>query len=785
MAFSNVAGFPRIGGERELKFATEGYWRGEVSGSELLEAAKRIRLDNWRFMQRAGIDLIPSNDFSLYDQVLDTIALVGAVPGRYGHGRGPVGLDTYFAMARGRQESGVDVTAMEMTKWFDTNYHYIVPELGPGTSFSLSSTKPFDEHAEAMEELGIDTVPVIVGPVSFLLLGKSADGVPEDFDRLGLLEPLLEVYGELIERLAGQGATWVQLDEPCFVEDRSERELAALRLAYEELARVHERTRILVKTYFDHVGDAYGVLRDLPVEGIGLDFHREGADLALEMEREGPKNVELIADEGGLEGKWLFAGVVNGRNVWINELEHSLDLLGGLRDRCAELVVTTSCSLLHTPVDLDAEPPSDVLDDELRSWMAFARQKVGEVVTLARGLGEGRGAIAAELDVNDRALEDRRISQRTRNPAVRERVAALTDEDARRQSPFEVRREAQHARLRLPLFPTTTIGSYPQTAEIRQARASLRQGEIDEATYQRRMRSEVQRVIGFQEEVGLDVLVHGEPERNDMVQYFAEQMEGYVFTQNAWVQSYGSRYVRPPILFGDVSRPAPMTTDWIAFAQSLTTKPVKGMLTGPVTMLQWSFVRDDQSRSETCEQLALAIRDEVADLEAQEAKVIQVDEPAIREGLPLRRDRWDEYLRWAVYCFRVATAVVRDETQIQTHMCYSDFGDIMEQIQEMDADVLLIEAARSRMELLHDWERTGYALQIGPGIYDIHSPRVPPAEEMAELLEAAARVLPPEQLWVNPDCGLKTRTWPETEAALRNLVQAARQVREELVPAAE
>jgi 5-methyltetrahydropteroyltriglutamate--homocysteine methyltransferase len=773
MALSNVAGFPRIGPERELKFATEGSWRGEGSREELLEAAKRIRLDNWRFMQSAGIDLIPSNDFSLYDQVLDTIALVGAVPDRYGHERGAVDLDTYFAMARGRQEGGVDVTAMEMTKWFDTNYHYIVPELGPDTRFSLSSTKPFDEHAEAMEELGIDTVPVIVGPVSFLLLGKSADGVAEDFDRLGLIEPLLEVYGEVIERLAAQGATWVQLDEPCFVEDRSERELDTLRLAYEELARVHERTRICVKTYFDHVGDAYGVLRDLPVEGIGLDLHR------------GPKNVELIAKEGGLQDQWLFAGIVDGRNVWINELEHSLDLLGGLRDRCDELVVTTSCSLLHTPLDLDAEPPSDVLDDELRSWMAFAKQKVGEVVTLARGLGEGREAIATELEANDRALEDRRISERTRSPAVRDRVAALTQDDARRQSPFEVRRDAQQARLGLPPFPTTTIGSYPQTAEIRQARASLRQGEIDDGEYQRRMRSEVERVIDFQEEVGLDVLVHGEPERNDMVQYFAEQMDGYVFTQNAWVQSYGSRYVRPPILFGDVSRPAPMTTDWIAFAQSLTSKPVKGMLTGPVTMLQWSFVRDDQARSATCEQLALAIRDEVADLEAQGTGVIQVDEPAIREGLPLRRDRWGEYLEWAVYCFRIATSGIDDETQIHTHMCYSDFGDIMEQIQQMDADVLLIEAARSRMELLHDWERTGYALQIGPGVYDIHSPRVPPAEEMAQLLEAAARVLPPEQLWVNPDCGLKTRAWPETEAALRNLVQAARQVREELVPATE
>ncbi len=771
MALSNIAGFPRIGPHRELKFATEGHWRGDASREDLLATAKRIRVDNWRLMQRAGVDLIPSNDFSLYDHVLDTIALVGAVPERYQHAGGPVDTDTYFAMARGRQEEGIDVTAMEMTKWFDTNYHYIVPELGPDTTFSLSSTKPFDEHAEAMEELGVDTVPVICGPVSFLLLAKPAEGTPADFDRLGLIEPLLAVYGEIIERLAEQGATWVQLDEPCFVADRDERELDALRLAYEELAKVHERTRICVKTYFDHAGDAYGVLRDLPVEGIGLDFHR------------GSKNVELIANDGGLEDQWLFAGIVDGRNVWINELEHSLDLLGGLRDRCEQLVVSTSCSLLHSPLDLDAEPPSDALDDELRSWMAFAKQKVGEVVVLAKGLGEGREAIAAELDANDRALDDRRESHRTRNPAVRDRVDALTDDDARRSSPFEVRREAQHARLDLPLFPTTTIGSYPQTAEIRQARKELREAAIDRTEYDRRMRSEIERVIGFQEEVGLDVLVHGEPERNDMVQYFAEQMEGYVFTQNAWVQSYGSRYVRPPIIYGDVSRPRPMTTDWIAFSQSLSEKPVKGMLTGPVTMLQWSFVRDDQPRSATCEQLALAIRDEVEDLEAEDIKVIQVDEPAIREGLPLRRDRWNEYLEWAVCSFRVATAVVRDETQIHTHMCYSDFGDIMEQIQQMDADVNLIEAARSRMELLHDWERTGYGQEIGPGVYDIHSPRVPSAEEMAELLQAAAKVLEPEQIWVNPDCGLKTRAWPEVEGALRNMVEAAKQLREELVPA--
>jgi 5-methyltetrahydropteroyltriglutamate--homocysteine methyltransferase len=691
--------------------------------------------------------------------VLDTIALVGAVPERYQHSGGPVDNDTYFAMARGRQKDGIDVTAMEMTKWFDTNYHYIVPELGPDTTFSLSTAKPFDEHAEAMEELGIDTVPVIVGPVSFLLLGKSSDGAPAGFDRLDLIEALLPVYGEVIERLAQQGATWVQLDEPCFVQDRSERELDTLRLAYEELAKVHERTRICVKTYFDHAGDAYGVLRDLPVEGIGLDLRRGGPDLDRVMEREGPKNIELIADEGGLEDQWLFAGIVDGRNVWINELEHSLDLLGGLRDRCKELVVSTSCSLLHTPLDLDAEPPSEVLDHELRSWMAFARQKVGEVVTLANGLAEGREAIADDLDANDRALDDRRGSHRTRNPAVRDRVKALTEDDARRSASFEVRREAQRARLGLPLFPTTTIGSYPQTDEIRQTRMKLRRGEIDESQYEARMRAEIEKVIRFQDDVGLDVLVHGEPERNDMVQYFAEQLEG------------------------DVSRPDPITTQWIAYAQSRTDRPVKGMLTGPVTMLQWSFVRDDQPRSATCEQIALAIRDEVADLEAGGIKVIQVDEPAIREGLPLRRDRWNEYLEWAVHSFRVATAVVRDETQIHTHMCYSEFRDIMDHISDLDADVLLIWHARSHMELLDYWRSRGYDKDIAPGVYDIHSPRVPSAEEMADMLHAAEGALPREQLWVAPDCGLKTRAWPEVEAALRNMVQAAKQRREELVPA--
>jgi 5-methyltetrahydropteroyltriglutamate--homocysteine methyltransferase len=786
MALSNISGFPRIGRNRELKFATEGYWRGQTSAEELAATAKAIRVENWKLMQDAGIDLIPSSDFSYYDQVLDTIALVGAVPERYGWDGGTVDLDTYFAMARGRQTDEVDVTAMEMTKWFDTNYHYLVPELGPKTKFSLSGTKPFDEHAEAMEEAGIDTVPVLIGPVSFLLLSKPADGVDETFDALDLIEDLVEVYGEVIEKLAEQGATWVQFDEPCFVEDRTEKELDALRLAYEELGKVHERPRILVKTYFDHVGDAYGVLRDLPIEGVGLDFTGVVHEHAGERVHEhgGRHNAEFLAEEG-IGDKWLFAGFVSGRNVWVNHLEHSLDALEGLATRTGQLVVSTSCSLLHTPIDLDAEPAGGDadLDDEMRSWMAFAVQKVGEVATLAKGLADGREAIAEQLDANDRALDSRRESHRTRSPEVRARVEALTEADARRDSEFPQRKDAQSERFGLPMFPSTTIGSYPQTDEIRTARKQLREGEIQLAEYEQRMRGEIDRVIDFQEEIGLDVLVHGEPERNDMVQYFGEQMLGYVFTQNAWVQSYGSRYVRPPIIFGDVSRPVPMTVEWINYAQSKTEKQVKGMLSGPVTMLQWSFVRDDQPRSETCEQLALAIRDEVEDLEKADVGIIQVDEPAIREGLPLRRDRWDEYLKWAVYSFRVATSVVRDDTQIQTHMCYSDFGDIMEHIQAMDADVNLIEAARSRMELLHDWEKTGYTNDIGPGVYDIHSPRVPTIEEMVELLQEAARVLRPEQIWVNPDCGLKTRAWPETDQSLRNMVQAAKQLREELVPA--
>ncbi len=763
-SLSNISGFPRIGPERELKAATERFWRGEASQDELEQVGRDIRRANWTFMKESGIDLIPSNDFSYYDQVLDTIALAGAVPARYEHPGGQVGLNTYFAMARGLQDEGVDVTAMEMTKWFDTNYHYLVPELGPHTEFALSSEKIFAEHAEA-RALGIETVPVLVGPVSLLLLGKSADGVAEDFDRLSLLDRLLPVYEEVLARLGASNVEWVQLDEPVLVQDRSPADLEAFGTAYERLGAAPKRPKIVVKTYFDHVGEAYPVLRGLPVEGLGLDFHR------------GEHNHQLIHDLGGLEGKTLFAGVVDGRNVWINDLTASLDLLEHLGAHADDLVVSTSCSLQHSPIDLDAETD---LDPEIGSWMAFARQKVGEIAFLATGLNEGREAIAGELEANAGALEGRRTSSRTQNPAVRERLAALTDADSRRASKFPERRKAQQAKLGLPLLPTTTIGSYPQTAEIRQARTHLRQGRLGLEEYAGKMRSEVERVIRFQEDLGYDVLVHGEPERNDMVQYFAEQMDGYVFTQNAWVQSYGSRYVRPPVIYGDVLRPQAMTAEWAIYAQSLTEKPVKGMLTGPVTMLMWSFVRDDQPRSETCKQLALAIRDEVADLEAAGIAIIQVDEPAIREGLPLRRDRWEEYLDWAVFCFRVATSGVDDTTQIQTHLCYSDFGDIMAAIHAMDADVLLVEASRSRMELLSDFRREGYLQEVGPGVYDIHSPRVPSAEEMAEQLRLAIEVLEPHQIWVNPDCGLKTRGWPEVESSLRNMVEAARLVRSEL-----
>ncbi|HZA83288.1 MAG TPA: 5-methyltetrahydropteroyltriglutamate--homocysteine S-methyltransferase [Actinomycetes bacterium] len=760
---STISGFPRIGDRRELKTATEGYWAGRVPAEELEATARELRRQTWTFLRDAGLDQIPSNHFSLYDQVLDTCVLVGAVPERYGSR--VADLDTYFAMARGR----ADATAMEMTKWFDTNYHYLVPELGPEVGFRLAARpKPLAELAEA-RELGIATRPVLLGPVTFLLLAKGAGtdaGSGAGFDRLSLLDPLLEVYAELLDELEAAGAEWVQLDEPAFVQDRSPAELDALARAYDRLGRADARPKLLVSSYFDHLGDALGVLAGAPVDGIGLDLTRAGA-----------RNLDLLAAAGGIGDRTLVAGVVDGRNVWANDLERSLSTLATLLGLAGDVVVSTSCSLQHVPIDLDAETG---LGPEVRPWLAFARQKVAEVVTLARGLAEGTEAVAGELEANRRILAARRGSGRTRDAAVRRRMASVGEPDLHRASPYEVREKAQRARLGLPPLPTTTIGSFPQTGEVRKARAARRRGDLDEAGYTARMRAEIAEVIRIQDELELDVLVHGEPERNDMVQYFGEQLAGVAVTELGWVQSYGTRYVRPPIIYGDVSRPAPMTVEWLRYAESLTERPVKGMLTGPVTMLKWSFERDDQPREETARQLALAIRDELADLEAAGIGVIQVDEPALREGLPLRGERHQAYLAWAVEAFRLATAGVRDETQVHTHMCYSEFGEILPAIDGLDADVTSIEAARSRMELVRDLEQAGYGREIGLGVYDIHSPRVPPPDEMAELLTEALEAVGPTRLWVNPDCGLKTRDYPEVLASLRNMVAAARATREGL-----
>ena len=762
MTTSTIHGYPRIGPRRELKAATEAYWAGRTTAEQLEDTGRALRRDAWSFLRDAGVGEIPSNHFSFYDHVLDTIALVGAVPERFAGGAGEAGgLDLLFAMARGR----ADAQPLEMTKWFDTNYHYLVPELDPGTRFRLSASKPLAELAEAAE-LGVATRPVLLGPVTFLLLGKAVAGTPAGFDRLSLLDELLDLYAELLTELEAAGAGWVQLDEPAFVLDRAPAELDALGHAYERLGRLERRPKLLVASYFDHLGEALGVLASTPVEGLALDFTRGGA-----------RNLELLAAAGGLGDRRLVAGVVDGRNVWVNDLERSLGLLATLLGLAGDVVVAPSCSLQHVPLDVDDERG---LDPELRPWLAFARQKVGEVVTLARGLAEGREAVERELDERARVLAERRASGLVADPAVRQRLARTDEHHARRASPHPVRHKAQQARLGLPPLPTTTIGSFPQTPDLRRVRAAARRGALDQAAYERRMEEEIDAVIRLQEELGLDVLVHGEPERNDMVQYFGEQLAGFATTEHGWVQSYGTRYVRPPIIFGDVSRPRPITVAWSRYAQSRTRKPVKGMLTGPVTMVKWSFPRDDQPLSETTRQVALAVRDEVADLEAAGVGIIQVDEPAIREGLPLRREHHAAYLEWAVEAFRLATGVVRDETQIHTHMCYSEFGDILPALSALDADVATVEAARSGMTLVADLQGAGYEQEIGLGVYDIHSPQVPRTADMSELIERALGVLDPTQVWVNPDCGLKTRGYDEITAALRNLVEAASTVRARL-----
>jgi 5-methyltetrahydropteroyltriglutamate--homocysteine methyltransferase len=698
---STVLGYPRIGPQRELKKATEAYWAGRETAAGLEQTAAGLRRQTWEALRDAGLSDIPSNTFSLYDHVLDTAVMVNAVPKRFA---GLEGLDAYFAMARGAE----GVTALELTKWFDTNYHYLVPELEQATDLRLVGDKPVREYREA-KQLGIETRPVLLGPVSFLLLSKA---VEPGFAPLDLLDPLLVAYEQLLADLHGAGAHWAQLDEPALAADRTPAELEALRRAYQRLGSLRDRPKLLVSTYFGEIGDALAVLRESPVEAIGLDFVA------------GPGNREALGAVGGIGGKTLVAGVVDGRNVWRADMPAVLSLCASLLGLAGELTVSTSCSLLHVPLDLDAETS---LAPQVAGRLAFARQKVDEVVKLGRWLTGDR----VFLNPTSKAAP-------AVNADVRTRLDALGD--APERAPYAIRQAAQD--YGLPALPTTTIGSFPQTAEIRAARAGLRAGHITADDYEAAMRAEVDRVIALQEEIGLDVLVHGEPERNDMVQYFAEQLDGYAATDSGWVQSYGSRYVRPPILHGDVSRPRPMTVAWASYAQSRTNKPVKGMLTGPVTMLSWSFVRDDQPLAATARQVALAVRDEIADLEAAGIRIIQVDEPALREL-----------------------------------MCYSEFGGIIDAIAGLDADVTTVEAARSRMEFIADLTAAGYARGIGPGVWDIHSPRVPDVAEMAEALSLAVGVIGPTRLWANPDCGLKTRGYAETEAALRNLVAAARQVR--------
>ncbi|QGV77059.1 5-methyltetrahydropteroyltriglutamate--homocysteine S-methyltransferase [Streptomyces ficellus] len=768
-ARATVYGYPRQGPNRELKKAIEGYWKGRVTADALRATAAGLRRANWNELAGAGVHEVPTGDFSMYDHVLDTTVMVGAIPARHraafeaaaGTGTRAGALDGYFAMARGTQ----DVAPLEMTKWFDTNYHYLVPELGPDTEFTADSTKQVAELKEALE-LGLAARPVLLGPVTYLLLAKPAPGVAPGFDPLTLLDRLLPVYAEVLADLRAAGAAWVQLDEPALVQDRTAAELNAAERAYRDLGGLTDRPKLLVASYFDRLGEALPVLAKAPVDGLALDF--TGAAAA---------NLDALAAVGGLPGKRLVAGVVDGRNVWINDYEKSLSTLGTLLGLAGRVDVAASCSLLHVPIDAALERD---IDPQIHRWLAFARQKTAELVTLAKGLARGTDAISAELAANRADLASRARSPLTRDAAVRARTGAVTDAAARRSQPYAERAAAQRAHLGLPLLPTTTIGSFPQTGEVRTARADLRAGRIDATGYEQRIEAEIQEVISFQEKAGLDVLVHGEAERNDMVQYFAERLTGYLATQAGWVQSYGTRYVRPPVLAGDISRPEPMTVRWTRYAQSLTDRPVKGMLTGPVTMLAWSFVRDDQPLGETARQVALALRDEVSDLEAAGTSVIQVDEPALRETLPLRKADHAEYLAWATESFRLTTGGVRPDTQIHTHMCYAEFGDVVQAIDDLDADVISLEAARSHMQVARELAAHGYPREAGPGVYDIHSPRVPGADEAAALLRAGLEAIPAERLWVNPDCGLKTRGWPETRASLENLVAAARTVRAEL-----
>ncbi len=768
MVLATNLGFPRIGDMRQLKKAVEAYWKGKSSQDDLLNTGKELRAHNWKLQKTAGLDHIPSNDFSFYDQVLDTITTLGLIPERYNWDGGQVDLDTYFAMARGRQQGDVDVTAMEMTKWYDTNYHYIVPEFEEGMEPKLSNSKVFDQYQEAKDQ-GIETRPVLVGPASFVFLGKAQyDG----FDHEETVKQLVPVYNEILAKLAEQGAQWVQIDEPVFCLDLCSKGQAVVKAAYDALEKP-AGLKIIVTSYFDTLRANADQFFGLPVDALHIDLCR-GPNQANTSANDAEKALdEALAKVGD---KTLSVGIVDGRNIWKNDLSKSLNFVEKAVEKLGsdKVFVAGSSSLLHTPVDLNSET---AMDAELKSWMAYATQKLDEIATITKGANEGRDAISVEIAASDAVQEDRRTSKRIHDDAVKARVADINDEITNRKSPFAQRQKIQHAALNLPLYPTTTIGSFPQTQEIRKARSAFKKGEINEAQYKEAMEQEIRTVVDYQHKVDIDVLVHGEPERNDMVEYFGEQLGGFAFSKFGWVQSYGSRCVKPPIIFGDVSRPTPMTVEWSKYAQEQTDKIMKGMLTGPITILQWSFVRDDQPRSVTSKQIAFAIRDEVSDLEKAGIKMIQIDEAAFREGLPLRRDDWKAYLDNAVEDFRITACCVEDETQIHTHMCYSEFNDVIDSIAAMDADVISIECSRSQMELLEAFTEFKYPNEIGPGVYDIHSPRVPDTQEMIDLLEKAKINLDERQIWVNPDCGLKTRGWPEVETSLKNMVDAAKEMR--------
>ncbi|KZT20405.1 cobalamin-independent methionine synthase [Neolentinus lepideus HHB14362 ss-1] len=763
MVLSSVLGFPRIGVNREVKKAVEAYWGGKISADELTKVSAEVKKYNWTNVKAKGVDLVPSGEFSLYDHVLDHSASFNVIPKRYlGHGLSA--LDIYFAMGRGRQADGVDVPACEMKKWFDSNYHFVVPELSDETDFKLNFNKAVEEYNEA-KALGIETRPVVLGPVSYLVLGKPAREAKPGFQPISLLPKLLPVYKQLLAELKAAGATSVQIDEPILVLDTAAYLEKQYATAYSELVPV--APKIVLTTYFGRLDSNLTFVAKLPVAGLHIDLDRAPAQLNATLAAVKPTSLVLSL------------GVVSGRNIWKTDFQaaiklgqKAIDTLGSDR-----VIIATSSSLLHTPVTLSSE---NKLTAEQKDWFSFALEKASEVAVIASVLSGSQDAqVTALLEQNKKSIAARRAFETNSNDAVRKRVAAITPEMLNRKSPFAVRLEVQKKHLDLPKFPTTTIGSFPQTKEIRTTRAKLGKGEISQAEYDKFIEKEIETVVRFQEKVGLDLLVHGEPERNDMVQYFGEQLDGFVFTQNGWVQSYGSRYVRPPIIVSDVSRPFPMTVRWSSYAQSVTKKPMKGMLTGPVTILNWSFPRADVSREIQAKQLALALRDEVNDLEKAGISAIQVDEPAIREGLPLRRSDWDTYLTWAVDSFRLATAGVTDTLQTHSHFCYSDFGDIFPSIQRLDADVISIEASKSDMKLLQTFKEYGYSNEIGPGVYDIHSPRVPGEQEIKDRIAAMLEILPDHLLFINPDCGLKTRGWKETEASLANLVAAARWARQQ------